>query len=98
MPIAYQEIVKTVIFDVIDTYDDGLVYRLEVMTSDGGFQGQLFRLDTFRLQCTFVDNRPDESFYVLDGHSHLIDLEDKVFDSPQACIDFVAKALEDNLS
>lgn len=98
MSIGYQEIVKTIVFDIIDTYDDGLVYRLEVMKSNEGFRGQLFRLDTFRLSCSFVDSQPDESFYVLDSHSHRIDLDDKLFDTPQACIDFVANALGDNFS
>ena len=98
MPIGYQEIVKTVIFDIIDTDDDGLVYRLGVMKSDNGFKGQLFRLDTFRLPCSFADSQPDESFYVLDSHSHRIDLDDKLFDTPQACIDFVANALKSNFS
>lgn len=69
MPIRYEEVVKTVVFDVIDT-DDGLIYRLEVLKSNHGFKGQLFRLDTFSLQPTFTENKSDENIYVLDAHSH----------------------------
>jgi len=69
MPIRYEEVVKTVVFDIIDT-DDGLIYRLEVLKSNHGFKGQLFRLDTFSLQPTFTENKSDESIYVLDAHSH----------------------------
>lgn len=98
MPIGYAEVVRVVVFNVIDTDDDGLVYRLEVLKSDHGFKGQLFRLDTFSLQCSFVDSKPDESFYVLDTHSHSVDLDNKVFDDPQSCIDFVANALKENFS
>ncbi|OOR92910.1 hypothetical protein B0181_01100 [Moraxella caviae] len=98
MPIRYEEVVKTVVFDVIDTDDDGLVYRLEVLKSSNGFRGELFRLDTFSLQCSFVDSKPDESFYVLDTHSHSIDLDEKIFDDAQSCIDFVANALQENFS
>ena len=70
MPIRYEEVVKTGVFDVIDTDDDGLIYRLEVLKSNHGFKGQLFRLDTFSLQPTFTENKSDESIYVLDAHSH----------------------------
>lgn len=98
MSIGYEEVVRTVVFDVIDTDDDGLVYRLEVLKSDNGFRGQLFRLDTFSLQCAFVDSKPDESFYVLDTHSHCVDLEEKLFKDAQSCIDFVANALQENFS
>ncbi|UXZ05624.1 hypothetical protein [Moraxella nasicaprae] len=98
MPIGYEEVVRTVVFDVIDTDDDGLVYRLEVLKSSNGFRGQLFRLDSFSLECSFSDNKPDESFYVLDTHSHSVDLDEKVFDDPQSCIDFVANALQENFS
>lgn len=70
MPIRYEEVVKTVVFDVIDTDDDGLIYRLEVLKSNHGFKGQLFRLDTFSLQPTFTENKSNESIYVLDAHSH----------------------------
>ena len=95
MPIGYEEVVKTVVFDVIDI-DDGLIYKLEVLKSNNGFKGQLFRLDTFSLQSTFTENKPDESIYILDNHSHLVDLDDKFFDNPQSCIDYVANALEEN--
>ena len=95
MSIHYEEVVKTVVFDVIETDDDGLVYRLEVLKNADGFKGQLFRLDTFSLKCSFVENTSDESFYVLDSHSHSIDLENKVFNSEQDCIDFVANALSE---
>lgn len=94
MSLGYEEIVKTVVFDVIDTDDDGLIYRLEVLKSSNGFKGQLFRLDTFSLQSSFTKNKPDESIYVLDAHSHSIDLDDKLFDDPQSCVDYVANALE----
>lgn len=96
MPIRYEEVVKIIVFDVIDTDDDGLIYRLEVLKSNNGFKGQLFRLDTFSLQSTFTENKPDESIYVLDTHSHSVDLDDKFFDDPQSCIDYVASALEEN--
>lgn len=103
MLIGYEEIVKSVVFDVIDTADDGLVYRLEVLKSTKGFEGrlfrgQLFRLDTFSLQCSFNPIKPDESIYVLDDYSHLVALDNQWFDDVQSCIDFVAKALQDNFS
>lgn len=98
MPIHYNEVVKTVVFDVIETADDGLVYRLEILKTPNGFKGELFRLDTYSLQCSFVRYRPDESIYVIDGHSHSINLDVRTFQSPQECIDFVAKSLEEKLS
>ena len=66
MPIKYEELVKTVVFDVIAT------------------------------QCSFAEYKPDESIDVLDSHSHSIDLDGKLFDHPQSCVDFVANALEKN--
>lgn len=99
MPIAYEEVVKTVVFDVIDTPDDGLVYRLEVLKSARGFRGEIYRLDTFSLKCTFNEFTPDESIYVLDTHSHaIVELAEKYFDSAQSCIDYVAKRLEENFA
>lgn len=96
MPIYYEEVVKTIVFDVIETDDDGLIYRLEVLKTHNGFKGKIFRLDTYSLKSSFTKNKPDESIYVLDTHSHLIDLDEKVFDSEQSCIDFVAHALSKN--
>lgn len=29
-PISYAEVVKTIVFDVIETENDGLIYRLEI--------------------------------------------------------------------
>ena len=96
MPIKYDELVKTVVFDVIAADDDGLIYKLEVFQSDKGFRGQLLRQETYSLQCSFAEYKPDESIYVLDSHSHSIDLDGKLFDNPQSCVDFVANALEKN--
>ena len=95
MPIKYEELVKTVVFDVIAADDGGLIYRLEVFKSDKGFKGQLLRRETYSLQCSFAEYKPDESIYVLDSHSHSIDLDGKLFDHPQSCVDFVANALEE---
>ena len=95
MPIKYEEVVKTVVFDVIETDDDCLIYKLEVLKSKDGFKGQLFRLDTYSLQHTFSEHKPDESIYILDGYSHGIDLDNMLFDSPQDCIDFIANALQE---
>lgn len=98
MAISYKEVVKTVVFDVIETDDDGLIYRLEVMQANNGFKGQLFRLDTYSVQHSFSENKPDESIYVIDSHSHSIDLDEKVFNDPQSCIDFVANALAEKFT
>lgn len=85
---------KTIIFDVIDTNDDGLIDRLEIPKSNDGFKRQLFRLDKFSLQSTFSKNKPDESIYVLDHYSHSIALDNQLFDSAQRRIDYTASALE----
>lgn len=99
MPIAYEEVVKTVVFYAIDTPDDGLMYRLEALKSARGFRGEIYRLDTFSLKCAFNEFTPDESIYVLDTHSHaVVELVDKYFDSAQNCIDYVAKRLEENFT
>lgn len=92
-PISYAEVVKTIVFDVIETENDGLIYRLEILKTNKGFKGQLFRLDTYSLPCSFYQHTADESLYVLDNHSHFIDLDEKWFDDPQSCVDYVAHSL-----
>lgn len=56
---------QTVVFDAIETDHDSLVYRLEILKTPNGFKGELFRLDTYSLQCSFVGYGPDESIYVM---------------------------------
>ncbi len=94
MSIDYIELVKTVIFNVIETDDDGLIYRLEILKSPNGFYGQLYRQESYSLKCTFAEFTPDEIIYVLDYHT-LPDLDEQIFENEEACLNYVISSLND---
>lgn len=97
MLVGYEEIVKTVIFDVIETDDDGLIFKLEVLSSSKGFRAQLSRQEMYTFKSTFAEFSPDEAIFVLDTHT-LIDLDEQVFSDAQSCVDYVAAELAKKFS
>lgn len=46
-----------------------------------------------RFPALYYQPTADKSLYVLDNHSHFIDLDEKWFDDPQNCVDDVAHSL-----
>lgn len=99
MKYSYHEI-KSYIFQPIEIHDDELNFKVDVLKQahTDSVKGQLWRLETYRVQPSFVSNiQADESIYVQDNHT-IPDLKDQVFDDTESCLQFIIAELKKKFS
>ena len=95
MNYSYYEI-KSYVLQPIELEDDELNFKVEILThhNSNSVQGQLWRLETYRVQPSFVsDMQADESIYVQDSHT-IPDLQNQVFNNEEICLQFIISELE----
>lgn len=95
MNYSYYEI-KSYVLQPIELEDDELNFKVEILKhhNSNSVQGQLWRLETYRVQPSFVsDMQADESIYVQDSHT-IPDLQNQVFNNEEICLQFIISELE----
>lgn len=94
--LQYSEVVKTFVLNTIALPDEGLDFKIEILkTGEGRFYARLFRLETYRVKPSFVENiLSDEAQYVLDYHT-LPNLDEASHFSEKECLDSVIQQLHE---